>query len=58
MMLLERKYTVAPPDSELSELGFENIDGMTLPTVSILTSQGTEAFTSIIDTCIRLHSLM
>jgi len=42
MMLLEKRYTVMPADTELSELEFENIDGMSLPIVSILTTTDTE----------------
>ncbi|KAL4238144.1 hypothetical protein ACF0H5_002856 [Mactra antiquata] len=42
-MLLEKTRTkVAAPDTELSELGYDNIDGLSLPSINVLQKLGDE----------------
>ena len=40
MLLETRAASVTKPDSELNDMGYDNIDGMNLPVTSILSTQG------------------
>ena len=40
MLLETRQSVVTKPDTDLTELGYDNIDGMNLPVTSILSTQG------------------
>ena len=39
-MLETRQSAVTKPDTDLTELGYDNIDGLNLPVTSILSTQG------------------
>ena len=45
MLLETRGAPVAKPDLELSDMGYDNIDGMNLPVTSILNAQGMIKYT-------------
>ena len=47
MLLETRLASVTAPDADLSEMGYDNIDGMNLPVTSILSTQGTIDLTII-----------
>lgn len=40
MLLERRRAKVSAPDTELSDLGYDNIDGLSLPTLSVLDKLG------------------